>query len=168
MIRRATLEDAARVAEIYNHYIEHTVVTFEEVPLSDNEIAERMESVNRNYDWVVFEENDQILGFAYVTEWNKRSAYRFTAELTVYLDPLCKQRGIGSALYAHLIHMYEAKGIQSFIGGITLPNPASVRLHEKFGFKKAAHYEKVGFKQNRWLDVGYWQRPHQKNEEPQV
>lgn len=158
MVRRASPKDASAVAEIYNYYIQHTVVTFEETTVSVTEMAERIEAVNNTHEWVVFEQGGEIIGYAYASTWKKRSAYRFSSELTVYVKHGQHQKGIGTALYQHLIDKFKAKGIQTFIGGITLPNEASVALHEKLGFKKAAHYKKVGFKLNKWHDVGYWQR----------
>jgi phosphinothricin acetyltransferase len=158
-LRAATAADAAGIAAIYNHYIEQTVVTFEEAPVSAAEIAGRIESVRSlSLPWLVAEEVGRIVGYAYATKWKDRSAYRFSAESTVYLAPGDTGRGLGSSLYAQLFPMLEARGVHAVMGGITLPNQASVALHEKFGMRKVAHFEAVGFKFDRWLDVGYWQR----------
>jgi phosphinothricin acetyltransferase len=158
-IRAATAADADGVAAIYNHYIEQTVVTFEEEPVSAAEIAGRIEGVRSlRLPWLVAEEDGRIVGYAYATKWRDRSAYRFSAESTVYLAPTDTGRGLGSSLYAQLFPMLEARGVHAVMGGITLPNEASVALHEKFEMRKVAHFEAVGFKFDRWLDVGYWQR----------
>jgi len=158
-LRAATTDDAAAIAAIYNHYVAETVVTFEEVPVAAAEIAGRIESVQAaGFPWLVAEEAGRVVGYAYATKWRERSAYRFSAEVTVYLAPTDTGRGLGSQLYAELFPMLEACGLHALMGGITLPNEASVALHEKFGMRKVAHFDEVGFKFDRWLAVGYWQR----------
>jgi L-amino acid N-acyltransferase YncA len=158
-VRAATVLDAESVARIYNHYIRETVVTFEEEPLSASEIARRIEEVQRaSLYWLVAERDGNVIGYAYAGKWNRRSAYRFAAEVTVYIDPDHVGRGLGSRLYRQLFTLLERQGIHAVIGGIALPNEASVALHEKFGLQKVAHLKEVGFKFNRWIDVGYWQR----------
>lgn len=158
-LRAATAADAAAIAAIYNHYVAETVVTFEEVPVSASEFAGRIESVAAaGFPWLVAEQAGRIAGYAYATKWRDRSAYRFSAEVTVYLAPTDTGRGLGSQLYAELFPMLEARGLHAIMGGITLPNDASVALHEKFGMRKVAHFDEVGFKFDRWLAVGYWQR----------
>ena len=98
------------------------------------------------------------MGYAYATAWRVRRGYRYSTEVTVYVDPGAGGRGIGSLLYTDLIAALQERGIHAAMGGIALPNDASVALHEKFGFKKVAHFEQVGVKFDRWIDVGYWQR----------
>ena len=98
-----------------------------------------------------------MVGYAYATKWKERSAYRFSAEVSVYLSNQVQGRGLGASLYETLFSKLKEGGINTVIGGITLPNPASVALHEKMGMKKVAHFENVGFKFNQWQDVGYWQ-----------
>ena len=158
MIREATDKDADAIAAIYNYYVTDTIVTFEEEPLSRSEIARRIESVGKaGLPWLVAEENAQILGYAYATPWKDRIGYRFSVETTVYLARNCVGRGIGTQLYSELFRLLEEKGIHSAIGGVALPNDASVALHEKFGMKKVAEFERVGVKFDRWINVGYWQ-----------
>jgi phosphinothricin acetyltransferase len=158
-IRPAEPGDAAAIAAIYNHYIAETVITFEEVPVPAAEIARRIEDVRAaGLLWLVAEQAGRIPGYAYATKWRDRSAYRFSAEVTVYLDPSDVGRGIGSKLYAELFPQLTARGVHAALGGIALPNEASIALHEKFGMRKVAHLEEVGFKFDRWIDVGYWQR----------
>jgi len=157
-IRPVEPDDAAAIAAIYNHYIAETVITFEEVPVSAAEIARRIEEVRAAaLPWLVALQAGRILGYAYATRWRDRSAYRFAAEVTVYLDPSDVGRGIGSSLYAELFPQLEARGIHAALGGIALPNEVSIALHEKFGMRKVAHLQEVGFKFDRWIDVGYWQ-----------
>jgi phosphinothricin acetyltransferase len=157
-IRNVELRDAKAVAAIYNHYVTTSIVTFEEESVTASEIARRIEEVqSTSLPWLIGETRSQLSGYAYATRWRTRSAYRFAAEVTVYVAPGSAGRGIGSKLYAHLLPKLRSAGIHSVIGGIALPNQASVALHEKFGFRKAAHFEEVGFKFGRWIDVGYWQ-----------
>jgi L-amino acid N-acyltransferase YncA len=151
--------DAAGIALIYNHYVEQTIVTFEEQPVSDAEMARRIEDVrSESLPWLVAEEAGRLVGYASSRKWKSRSGYRFSAEITVYVEPGHARRGIGSKLYAQLFPILQARGIHAIIGGIALPNEASVALHEKFGMRKVAHFTEVGFKFGRWIDVGYWQR----------
>lgn len=157
MIRDATPNDAEAIARIYNYFIEHTIVTFEETPVSAEEMSQRIRTATEGLPWYVFEEGGTIMGYAYAGKWHGRCAYRFSAESTVYLDHQEKGRGIGSALYKKLLTELKARSFHTVIGGIAIPNPASIALHEKFGFVKAAHYKEVGFKFGNWVDVGYWQ-----------
>jgi L-amino acid N-acyltransferase YncA len=158
MIRVVLTTDAPTIATIYNHYVAETVSTFEEHPVPPDEFNRRIESVqSASLPWLVAEQNGDVIGYAYANKWQTRSAYRFSVEVTVYLSHTVTRRGIGTALYAALFPMLKARGVHVVIGSITLPNEASVALHEKFGMHKVAHFEQVGFKLDRWLDVGYWQ-----------
>lgn len=159
-VREAIADDFVAIAEIYNHYISETVVTFEVDPVSADEMRSRYDRViEHGFPWLVAVVDDAaVAGYAYAAPWHQRAAYRFSAEITVYLSPNHTGRGIGSTLYADLIDRLIAKGIHTIIGGVALPNPASVALHEKFGMQRAAYYRQVGFKFDRWIDVGYWQR----------
>jgi L-amino acid N-acyltransferase YncA len=158
MIRAAIESDAQAIADIYNYYIKNTVVTFEELPVSQNDILERIEKVTgSNLPWLVAEDNSVVIGYAYAGKWNMRSAYRHTVESTVYLSNSSLAKGWGTRLYQALFDTLRQKSIHVVIGGITLPNPASIALHEKFGMKQVAHFKEVGYKFGQWLDVGYWQ-----------
>ncbi|QYK06603.1 arsinothricin resistance N-acetyltransferase ArsN1 family B [Shewanella zhangzhouensis] len=158
MIRNAIPNDAGAIADIYNHYIENTSITFEETPLQGVEIAGRITLVHdAGLPWLVAMEGDALIGYAYATRWKERSAYRFAVETTVYVAPGAHGKGIGTALYEALIDRLKALKVNSVIGGITLPNPASIALHEKMGMKKVAHFQAIGFKFDQWQDVGYWQ-----------
>ena len=158
-VRVAAPEDAEAVASIYNHYVTQTRVTFEEEAVSTSEISRRLAEVQAALlPWLVAERNGLLVGYAYATKWRPRRAYRFSVEATVYVHPDYGARGIGSALYSQLLTELRNSGFHAAMGGIALPNEASVRLHEKFAFKKVAHFKAVGFKFNQWIDVGYWQR----------
>jgi L-amino acid N-acyltransferase YncA len=156
MIRACRSSDASPIAEIYNHYVRETLVTFEETPIDVVEMASRIADVTARFPWLVFEDGGVVTGYAYATIWKSRSAYRYSVESTVYVAPGYERRGIGSALYEALIVALRARGVHCVIGGITLPNPASVALHEKLGFAKIGVFAEVGFKLGRWADVGYW------------
>jgi phosphinothricin acetyltransferase len=156
-IRTAGPADAAGVADIYNWYIANTVITFEVEPLPPSEIAERMRGVLAAHDWLVLERGGELLGYAYAGRFHARAAYRFTAESTIYLRHGLAGQGLGTLLYGELLRRCFARGYRSLVGGIALPNEPSVRLHEKLGFVKAGHLKRVGFKFDRWIDVGQWQ-----------
>ena len=158
LVRDATASDAAALAAIYNHFVAGTVVTFEEAAVDAAEMARRVAEVQSAlWPWLVAVENGRVAGYAYAALWKRRSAYRRTAEVTVYLDPAATGRGLGSLLYGRLFPLLERRGVHAVVAGISLPNPASVALHERFGMHKVAHFEQVGFKLGTWIDVGYWQ-----------
>jgi len=158
MIREADEKDCRAIADIYNHYIRNTVITFEETEIDNTEIRSRINKVNTSgLYWLVAEADRQISGYAYATQWRDRSAYRNSVEVTVYLDSDSIGRGYGTALYTRLLELLTRKGLRVAIGCIALPNEASVKLHEKLGFSKVGHLEEVGRKFGRWIDVGYWQ-----------
>jgi len=159
MVRTATIRDADAIATIYNHYVVHTVVTFEEEPVSGPEMTRRMEEVFQwSLPWLVAEDPDgRVVGYAYATKWKARAAYRYSVETTVYLADNLVRKGVGTLLYTELFRCLKERGIHAAIGGIALPNVASVALHEKFGMRKVAHFEEVGFKFGKWVDVGYWE-----------
>jgi len=157
-IRTAAASDAAQIAAIYNHYIAATCITFETEPVTVEDMAQRIrETLDLSLPWLVAEEGGTIGGYAYASKWKGRCAYRYSVEATIYLDPEWTGKGLGVALYTALIDAIKAASIRSVIGGIALPNDASIRLHERLGFKKVGHFEKVGFKNDQWVDVGYWQ-----------
>ena len=158
LIRVAKPDDSAALAQIYNHYIANDIATFEEDPIDADAMAIRVADViGKSLPWLVAEDDGKIVGYAYAGSWKARSAYRFSVESTVYLDPNCMHRGIGSELYSALIAELRVRNIHAVIGGVSLPNEASARLHEKMGFKKIAQFEQVGYKFGKWIDVGYWQ-----------
>ncbi|MEO9947196.1 MAG: arsinothricin resistance N-acetyltransferase ArsN1 family B [Paraglaciecola sp.] len=158
MIRDARLEDSPHLANIYNFYVTNTCATFEEAPVSSEDMSSRLTKVSdANLPWIVAVKNGAVIGYAYATKWKERTAYRFSVESTIYLDNDAQGEGVGTRLYEVLLSRLKSLGINNVIGGITLPNPASIALHEKLGMKKVAHFSNVGFKFDKWLDVGYWQ-----------
>lgn len=151
--------DNESISEIYNHYVTSTTISFEEQFVTANEILERMAlGTDTALPWVVAESNtNEITGFAYASYWRSRSAYRHTIEVSVYVKPSVIGNGVGTKLYRKLFKELEAGSFRMLIATIALPNDASIAMHEKFGFKKVAHFPQVGFKFSRWIDVGLWQ-----------
>lgn len=157
-IRPATPADAERICAIYNHYIATTTISFEEEPVAPADMAMRIADVaSANLPWLVMLEEDTLIGYAYATKWRVRAAYRFAVESSVYLDRDHAGKGAGTVLYEALLVELRRRELHLVIGGIAQPNDASVRLHERLGFTKVAHFSEVGLKFGRWIDVGYWQ-----------
>jgi len=157
VIRACIPADAAGVCRIYNHYVENTVITFEEAPISRAEMEQRIREISSRWPWLVCDEDGVVAGYAYATAWRPRCAYRLSVESTVYLAPEFVGRGLGARLYRTLIDDLRSRDVHCIVGGIALPNPASVALHEKMGFEKVAHFREIGWKFERWIDVGYWE-----------
>jgi L-amino acid N-acyltransferase YncA len=158
-LRDALPADASALAAIYNHYVTGTTITFEEEAVGAADMARRIADVqSAALPWLVAADGDGIIGYAYATKWRVRHAYRFSVESTVYLAPGRSGQGAGTALYEAMLDRLREAGYHLVIGGIALPNEASVALHEKLGFEKVAQFGEVGFKFGRWIDVGYWQR----------
>jgi len=157
MIRLANESDAQRIADIYNPYILNTTVTFEEQPVTAEEMLSRMRPKIAQNRWFVYEVDGVIAGYAYAGPYASRSAWRFALEASVYIDDSYRGMGIGSKLYQHLLPILKSQGVHTVLGLIALPNPASVKLHENFGFKKAGVVAEGGRKLGRWIDIGYWQ-----------
>ena len=157
-MRPASAPDADAIARIYNHYIAETVITFEETAVPGSEMAQRIVDTDAEaLPWLVACIDGAVAGYAYASKWKGRCAYRYAVEITVYLDGQHQGRGLGTVLYQALFDELRAAGLHTVIAGISLPNDASIALHEKMGLEKVAHFREVGFKFDRWIDVGYWQ-----------
>jgi L-amino acid N-acyltransferase YncA len=157
VIRPCVHADVPRICEIYNHYVRESVVTFEEEPLGVAEMTRRIADVRLRFPWLVVEAEGRIAGYAYASPWKARSAYRFAVESTIYLAPECLGQGLGTTLYAELLDTLPDCDVHRAVGCIALPNPASVALHEKLGFRKIGIFDEVGWKFDRWVDVEYWE-----------
>ena len=158
MIRPVTAADAPALAAIYNPYIRDTTITFEEEPVAAEEMAARIAKVTEAHPWLVWEEAGRVLGFAYASPWRARAAYRHSTETAIYVAMDQQGRGLGTALYRALLDELRTRGFHLVLGGVALPNEASVRLHERLGFRKAGHMREAGRKFGRWIDVGFWER----------
>lgn len=157
-IRDAVTSDAEAIATIYNAYVRHSVATFELEPVATAAMQARIHDVQaRGLPWLVAQAGAAVEGYAYATPWKARAAYGRTVETSVYLAAHAAGRGVGRQLYAVLIDRLRTAGMHALIGGIVLPNPASVALHESFGYAYVGTFREVGFKLGRWADVGYWQ-----------
>jgi phosphinothricin acetyltransferase len=156
-IRLATADDAAAIAAIYAPYVRETPITFEiEVP-GTAEIADRIERTLNGHPWLVCVCDGSVLGYAYGASYRTRAAYQWSVELTVYVRADCHRRGIGRALYTALLEVVRLQGFFNAYAMITVPNAASVGLHESLGFAPVGVTRRVGFKLGRWHDVGTWE-----------
>lgn len=157
MIRPVTVADAQQLVAIYNYYVIHSIVTLDLVPFSAKDFEEKISTISSQFPFIVYEENDEILGYAYANTFRTKSAYNKTVELTIYLKHNTLGKQIGKKMYSELIQQLKEENYHVLIGGLTLPNDASVKLHEGFGFEKVAHFKEVGYKFDKWHDVGFWQ-----------
>jgi phosphinothricin acetyltransferase len=146
--------DAPACAAIYEPYVRTTAISFEDQPPDAQQIAERIERFHR---WLVAEESGEVIGYAYGCPHRDRAAYRWAAEVSVYVHPEHQRRGIGRTLYRALLPQLAAQGFYAALGGVTLPNEASVALHESLGFTPVGAFRRIGYKLGKWWDVGWWQ-----------
>jgi phosphinothricin acetyltransferase len=157
VMRDATPADAAAIAAIYNHYVATTPISMETDPVADEEMARRIAEVQDGaMPWLVMLDEGRVLGYAYASKWRARPGYRHAVESSVYVDHGQRGRGLGLALYRALLARLEGR-FHAIIGGIALPNAASIALHERLGFRQVACFPEVGHKFGAWVDVGYWQ-----------
>ncbi len=158
-LRAATPDDAAAIAGLYAPFVTASAVSFETDPPGEAAMRARMTAGGGLYPWLVGEAADgSLLGYAYAARFRERPAYRFAVETSVYLRAGAAGRGLGRQLYEPLLAGLEDQGFTQAIAAITLPNEASVRLHERLGFERAGTYRQVGWKFGAWHDVGLWQR----------
>ncbi len=150
--------DAAPCAAIYAPYVQDTAISFEEVVPDDAELARRIERITHTHPWLVAQDGEELVGFAYATEHRSRAAYRWAADVTVYVAAGRHRQGIGRALYETLFALLGKQGFHVACAGITLPNEASVAIHEALGFEAIGVYRRIGYKLGAWRDVGWWQR----------
>jgi phosphinothricin acetyltransferase len=157
-VRPAQASDFDAIASLTNHYIVHTSIHFSYDPVTPAELRAIWEKYLDRYPWFVAAEvGGRLLGYAKAGVWRDRTAYSWTPEVGIYVQPDVHRRGVGRALYGRLLEDLRARGFHSVIGGITLPNQASERLHEAMGFVKVAHFKDAGWKFDAWHDVGFWQ-----------
>lgn len=158
MIRDATECDGAACAAIYAPYVTGTVITFETEPPTPAQMAERIAAASRTHAWVVLEDAGQVIGYAYGGAFKARAAYRWSCEVSVYLEAGRRRTGGGRALYAALFDRLARRGFRTAVAGMTLPNDASVGLHRAMGFEPVGTYRRIGWKHGAWHDVAWAQR----------
>lgn len=159
LIRDATATDAVACAAIYAPYVTDTAISFETEPPTPDEMEQRIAAATRTHAWLVLEEAGRVVGYAYAGPFNPRAAYRWSAQVSVYLEAGRRRRGgDGRALYQALLSRLAERGFRTVLAGMTLPNDASEGLHRAMGFTPAGTYRRVGFKHGRWHDVAWVQR----------
>jgi phosphinothricin acetyltransferase len=158
-LRLASPDDAAAIADIYAPYVLDCAISFELEPPDAAVIAQRIAGCGDLYPWLVAtDEQGDVAGYAYATEFRARRAYRYCVETSVYVERGRKERGIGRLLYERLLETLCAQGFTQAIAAIALPNEPSIRFHERLGFRHTGTYSQVGWKCDEWHDVGLWQR----------
>jgi phosphinothricin acetyltransferase len=158
LIRHAdSARDAAGCAAVYSPYVAHTAISLEEEPPGPAELRHRIEEISPSYPWLVAEADSEIAAYAYASRHRGRAAYRWTADVAVYVAESHQGRGLGRALYRALLPLLVRQGVWTACAGVTLPNDASVGLHEAFGFKLVGVYSRVAWKLGAWRDVGWWE-----------
>ncbi len=158
MIRDADpARDAATCAAIYAPNVNTSAISFEERPPDAAEMEARIERYSQTHPWLVAEEGGGVIGYAYACPHRERAAYRWAADVSVYIAAAEHRRGHGRRLYEELFERLRRQRFQVAIAGITLPNPASVGLHERLGFVPIGVYRRIGWKLDAWRDVGWYQ-----------
>jgi L-amino acid N-acyltransferase YncA len=157
MIRLATPDDARAVHEIYAPMVRETAISFELEPPTVEEIQQRIVKTLEHWPWLVCEHDGGILGYVYASEHRSRPAYQWSVDVSVYVHAHAQRLGVGKALYRSLFALLALQSFYNAYAGITLPNPASVGLHESLGFQPVGVYHAVGYKLGAWHDVGWWQ-----------
>ena len=161
LIRPAIEGDLGSLNDLYNHYVRETPVTFDIEPIT----MDQRRTWFGHYDVVgrhrllVAVEDDRVLGYATSGPWHTRRAYETSVETSIYLDPDATGRGIGTALYARLFEELDGEDVHRAYGGMTIPNPASIALHERFGFERVAYFTEQGRKFARYWDVAMYEKP---------
>lgn len=165
-VRSATPADASACAAIYAPYVTDTVITFETVPPRAAEMAERIATALRSHAWVVYEQEGKVVGYAYGGVFNSRAAYRWSCEVSVYVELGRRRTGTGGALYSDLFARLAKRGLRTAVAGMALPNDASVGLHRAMGFEPVGTYRRIGWKHDAWHDVAWMQRPLPAGQDP--
>ena len=150
MIRKVTPDDAQAITDIYNPFITHTTVTFETEPVSVDEMRRRIVTLSADYPYYVYEHQGQVLG---LHAWKPRAAYARTLEVTIYLAPEAQGHDVGRSMISRLVADARQLGVQALIACITEENTHSMAFHRAMGFKQVSHFESVGYKFGRMLDV---------------
>ena len=158
MIRDASNADAAACAAVYRPYVLDTAITFETGPPTPAEMARRIADAQRAHAWLVAERGGRVVGYAYGGPYKTRAAYRWSCEVSVYLEVGLRRVGLGRALYEELFARLSGRGFRTAVAGMTLPNDASAGLHRAMGFEPVGVYRRIGWKDGAWHDVAWVQR----------
>ncbi|ADY57012.1 Phosphinothricin acetyltransferase [Syntrophobotulus glycolicus DSM 8271] len=156
-IRLASTKDAEQIRQIYSPYVENTVISFETAGPSAAEMEMRIRQVMDKHLWLVYEQEGEILGYAYASSHHERSAYSWAVDVSIYVKADRVGRGIGKSLYSPFFKLLKLQGFCNAYAIIALPNQASTALHEYFGFKPIGISSKVGYKFGKWIDVQWWE-----------
>ena len=159
LIRVAREQDAQAIADVYAPAVTGRSTSFELTPPDATEMGRRVVTVLQQYPWLVCESSEMVLGYVYATAHRDRAAYRWSVDVAAYVSETAHRRGIGRALYTALFEILALQGYRSACAGVTLPNPASVALHEAMGFVQVGVYHRIGYKFGKWHDVAWFERP---------
>jgi L-amino acid N-acyltransferase YncA len=168
-IRLAQPEDATALHAIYAPIVDNTAISFELTPPTVDELRLRITQTLQTHPWLVYEEQGLVQGYVYASQHRTRLAYQWAVDVTAYIDERSRGRGIARALYTSLFALLRLQGFYNAYAGVTLPNPASVRLHEAMGMQHLGIYHSTGYKKDQWHDVGWWQvtlQPYQPSPTP--
>ena len=166
MVRDAAAADAQACAAIYAPYVTDTAITFESEPPSADEMRDRIARAAQGHAWVVLEDDGRVAGYAYGGTLNPRAAYRWSCEVSVYVERGRRRTGAGRSLYEALFARLLDRGLRMTVAGMTLPNDASVGLHRAMDFEPVGVYRRIGYKHGAWHDVAWMQRPLVADEGP--
>ena len=167
-IRLASEADALAIADVYRPIVDSTPISFEVSAPDEAEMRHRLAETLPAYPWLVYEAGGHVGGYAYAGRHRVRAAYQWSVDVSIYIDAANRRRGVGRGLYTSLFAILTAQGFFAAYAGITLPNAASVALHERMGFTPVGVYRNVGYKCGAWHDVGWWQMPLQPLREPEA
>jgi L-amino acid N-acyltransferase YncA len=157
-IREVMAKDHEQMLAIYNHYITQSIITFDKEPYTLVQMTTKIEAAQKDYPVLVAYQDDVILGYAYASQWKTKAAYKHSAETTIYMHPEYHGKGMGLRLYNALLTSLPLFDIVNAVACITIPNEKSIKLHQKLGFEKVGRFEQVGYKNEQWIDVEYWQK----------
>lgn len=158
MIRNATKADAEEIVNIYNYYIEQTIITFDEKPLSVKQMEDKISDIqSKDYPFIIYESDNTVVAYAYLNTWRNRSAFDISLETSIYVNTQYQQKGIGKLLYKELILVAKQMKLHSLIAAISLPNESSITLHHKLGFELVGTFKEAGIKFEKLIDVEFWQ-----------
>jgi L-amino acid N-acyltransferase YncA len=149
--------DGAACAAVYAPFVEGSTISFEYTPPTGDQMADRIAQLTATHAWLVAEDDGSVVGFAYGSPHRERDAYRWSAEVSVYVSASHHRRGVGRALYGALFELLARQGFRIVLAGIALPNEGSIALHQALGFESVGVYRQIGWKAGAWWDVAWWQ-----------